>query len=120
MAQALEAMDEVRSYVKNDRQPGFSIPYTVDGDQRDYYPDFIARIEDGHGKDAEDLLNVVIEVTGELRRDKAAKVATAQRLWVPAVNNHGGLGRWAFVEITDPWRTKSVIRTMLGVAAVAA
>ena len=22
-------------------------------------------------------------------------------LWVPAVNNHGGLGRWAFLEVTD-------------------
>ena len=23
--------------------------------------------------------------------------------WVPAVNNHGGFGRWAFLEVTDPW-----------------
>ena len=22
---------------------------------------------------------------------------------IPAVNNHGGFGRWAFLEITDPY-----------------
>ena len=29
--------------------------------------------------------------------------ATARTLWVPAVNNHSGFGRWAFLEITDPY-----------------
>jgi type III restriction enzyme len=119
VAQSLEGMDEVRAYVKNDRQPGFSIPYTVDGEQREYFPDFIARIDDGRGKDAEDLLNVVIEVTGEMKKEKEAKVATAQRLWVPAVNNHGGIGRWAFIEITDPWRTKTLLRTGLATPVAA-
>ncbi|HUF50981.1 MAG TPA: DEAD/DEAH box helicase family protein [Longimicrobiales bacterium] len=113
VAQSLEDMDEVRAYVKNDRQPGFSIPYTVDGEQRDYYPDFIARVNDGNGTDDDDLLNVIIEVTGEMRREKEAKVATARRLWVPAVNNHGGFGRWAVIEITDPWRTKALLRQAL-------
>jgi len=32
---------------------------------------------------------------------------------VPAVNNHGGLGRWAFIEITDPWDAATTIRAML-------
>ncbi len=111
VAQSLEGMDEVVAYVKNDRQPGFSIPYTVNGDQREYYPDFIARVDDGHGGD--DLLNVIIEVTGEMKKEKEAKVATAQTLWVPAVNNHGGFGRWAFVQITDPWSTKKLLRAAL-------
>jgi type III restriction enzyme len=108
VAQALEELDEVVSYVKNDRQPGFSLPYTVDGIQRDYYPDFVARVDDGRGPN--DTLNVIIEVTGEKKKDKEAKVATARTLWVPAVNGHGGLGRWAFLEITDPWRAKSLLR----------
>src|SRR5207302_1481518 len=73
VAQDLEDLDEVVSYVKNDRQPGFSLPYTVDGDQRDYYPDFVARLNDGHGPD--DLLNVIIEVTGEKKKEKGAKGA---------------------------------------------
>lgn len=117
VAQSLEDMDEVRAYVKNDRQPGFSIKYTVDGDERDYYPDFIARVNDGHGDD--DLLNVIIEVTGEMRKEKEAKVATARRLWVPAVNNHGGFGRWAMVEITDPWRAKTALRAALAMPSAA-
>lgn len=114
VAQALEELDEVYSYVKNDRQrPGFSIPYTVHGEQHEYYPDFIARVDDGQMKAPDDLLNVIIEVTGEMKPEKEAKVATAQRLWVPAVNNHEGLGRWAFVEINDPWRAKSLLRAAL-------
>jgi type III restriction enzyme len=120
VAQALEELDEVRAYVKNDRQrPGFTIPYTVHGEQREYYPDFIARVDDGRMRAPDDLLNVVIEVTGEMRPEKEAKVATAQRLWVPAVNNHGGLGRWAFVEILDPWRAKTQLRAALGKRAAA-
>jgi hypothetical protein len=51
-----------------------------------------------------------IEVSGEKKKDKAAKVATARNLWVPAVNNHGGLGRWAFVEISAPWDAEGTIR----------
>jgi hypothetical protein len=68
---------------------------------KQYYPDFIAEI---------DGLNLIVEVTGEARKDKAAKVTTARTLWVPAVNNHGGFGRWAFVEVTDPWDAQRTIR----------
>jgi len=34
-------------------------------------------------------------------------------LWVPAINNHGGFGRWAFIEINDPWDAKNTIRAKL-------
>ncbi len=44
--------------------------------ERHYIPDFIVRVDDGHG--ADDLLNLIVEVTGAARRDKAAKVATAR------------------------------------------
>jgi type III restriction enzyme len=115
MAQALEEMDEVVCYVKN-HNLGFVIPYTWQGEQRSYYPDFIARIDDGN----EDLLNLVIEVTGEKKKDKEAKVSTAKNLWVPAVNNHGGLGRWAFVEIEDPWDALRAIRKAIGESEKAA
>jgi type III restriction enzyme len=59
------------------------------------------------------LLNLIVEVTGERKKDKAAKVATARTLWIPAVNNHAAYGRWAFVEITDPWDAKNTIRSFL-------
>jgi type III restriction enzyme len=100
LAQALEEMPEVVRYVKN-QSLGFTIPYTLNGEEKQYSPDFIAVIGD---------LNVVIEVSGEARKDKAAKVTTARTLWVPAVNNHGGFGRWAFVEVTDPWDGQRTIR----------
>ena len=43
-------------------------------------------------------------------------MATARTLWVPAVNNHGGFGRWAFVEIDDPWHDEPLIRSFTRVA----
>ena len=110
MAQVLEELDEVVRYVKS-QSLGFTIPYTRNGDERQYVPDFLACLDDGHGRD--DLLNLIIEVSGEPKRDKAEKVATARNLWVPAVNNHGGFGRWAFVEVTDPWDAASVIRAFV-------
>ncbi len=115
LAQTLEDMDEVVAYVKNDHL-GFTIPYTLNGEERSYYPDFIARVRSprplGEGQ-GEGVFNLIVEVTGEKKKDKEAKVATARTLWVPAVNNHGGFGRWAFVEITDPWDAENLIRAAL-------
>ncbi len=112
MAQALEDMDEVRAYVKN-QGLGFVIPYTLNGEERQYLPDFIVRLDDGRGP--EDLLNLIVEVSGEKKKDKAAKTATARTLWLPAVNAHGGFGRWAFVEVTDPWDAQRTIRAAVAV-----
>ncbi len=111
MAQTLEDMAEVVRYVKN-HNLGFTIPYTLNGEEQQYIPDFIACIDDGHGSETT-CLNLIVEVTGEKKKDKAAKVATARTLWVPAVNNHGGFGRWAFVEIADPWDAENLIRATL-------
>ena len=112
LAQALEEMPEVVRYVKN-HNLGFTIPYTLNGEEHQYTPDFIACMDDGRGPD--DLLNLLIEVSGEEKKDKAAKVATARTLWVPAVNNHGGFGRWDFIEIGDPWDAENTIRACLHV-----
>ena len=110
VANALEAMNEVICYAKN-QGIGFTIPYTINGEERSYLPDFLVRLNDGHG--LEDPLNMIIEVSGERRRDKAAKVATMRTLWIPAVNNHGSFGRWAFLEITDPNTVIGAIRIAL-------
>jgi type III restriction enzyme len=110
LAGKLEHLSSVRSYVKN-QGLGFSIPYTIDGKQRAYIPDFIARLEDGNGDD--DLLNLVIEVSGAGRRDKEHKVNTTRDLWIPAVNNHGGFGRWRFIEVTDPWEASGMIEAVV-------
>ncbi|MBI4264881.1 MAG: DEAD/DEAH box helicase family protein [Acidobacteria bacterium] len=109
LAQSLEEMPEVACYVKN-QGINFSIPYTLNGEDKQFYPDFIARIGD---------LHLVIEVSGQPRKDKAAKVSTARTLWIPAVNNHGGFGRWAFVEVTDPWDAQRTIRAVAAAAGAA-
>ena len=110
MAQALEYLDEVYAYVKN-HNLDFRIPYTFEGQEHHYLPDFIARVDDGHGK--ADLLNLIIEVSGPPLPAKAAKTATIQNLWVPAVNNAGQFGRWAFVEVKDPEGAMQTVRKFL-------
>jgi len=107
LAQTLEEMEEVIAYVKN-QHLGFSIPYAIGDEQHSYYPDFIVRIREREGE-----LNLLVEVTGRRPEEKAVKVGTARDLWVAAVNNHGGFGRWAFVEVTDPWQAKKLIRDEL-------
>jgi type III restriction enzyme len=106
LAQTLEEMPEITAYVKN-QGLNFTIPYTLNGENRQYFPDFIARAGD---------VSLVIEVSGEARKDKTAKVSTARTLWVPAVNNHGGFGRWDFVEVTDPWDAQRTIRAVIATA----
>ncbi|MGI5818079.1 MAG: BPTD_3080 family restriction endonuclease [Armatimonadota bacterium] len=108
MAQTLEDMDEVLRYVKN-HNLGFRIPYVVDGEEHTYITDFIAHIDDGQ----DDPLNLIIEVTGAKDEHKVAKVDTTRTLWVPAINNHGGFGRWAFIEIRDPWNAEHELRSFL-------
>jgi type III restriction enzyme len=113
MAQALEELGEeglLFSYVKN-QGLGFSIPYTISGDEHNYIPDFIVRLNDGNGID--DPLNLIVEVTGQRDKDKAAKVSTARNLWAPAINNNGSFGRWDFIEISDPWDAKSAIKSII-------
>ena len=131
LAETLEDMDEIVHYVKN-FQLGFTIPYTFNGEERSYFPDYLIRIRlpsplgggaggegalpspTGRGAGGEvDLLNLILEVSGEARKDKAAKVEAARNLWIPAINNHGGFGRWTFLEIVDPWDAKNTIRAFL-------
>jgi len=105
LGQVLDEMDEVIAYAKN-QGLNFTIPYTFEGEAASYVPDLIVRIDDGESEP----LNLIIEVTGEHRREKAAKVAVAETYWIPAVNNHGGLGRWSFLEVSDPWDAANLIR----------
>lgn len=110
MAQTLEDMPEVISFVKN-QNLGFTIPYTMDGEEADYYPDFIAVVRTPTTNSEQQTTNLIVEVSGVKKRDKAVKVATAQTMWVPAVNGHSGLGLWDYVEIEDPWNAGAQIRS---------
>lgn len=109
-AQTLEGMDEVRAYVKN-QGLGFKVPYTHEGRPGNYYPDYLVRVDDGRGPD--DLLTVVVEVSGQDKEDKQAKADTAAKVWVPAVNALGTFGRWAYVELKDPLSAQSELRKFL-------
>ena len=110
MAQVLQDLPGVHAYVKN-QGLGFTIPYTYEGEERGYIPDFVARVDDGRGP--ADLLNLIVEVSGEAKKDKAEKVATTETFWVPAVNAQGDFGRWDFIQISDPWDAENTIRAKL-------
>lgn len=113
VAQTLEWHEKVVAYVKNDHL-GFKIPYTHEGKARHYFPDYIVRIDDGK----KDLLNLVLEVSGQAYDDKQAKTDTARTLWVPAVNAEGRFGRWAFLELTDPLSAQKELNDFLSVLPV--
>jgi type III restriction enzyme len=108
LAAILEHMDGVVSYVKN-QGLNFTIPYTYEGRAANYVPDYIVRIADGD----EAPVNLIVEVSGEAKKEKVAKVATATDFWVPAVNNNGSFGQWSFLEVSDPWDAVNLIRAHL-------
>jgi type III restriction enzyme len=62
-------------------------------------PDSFVRRSDRH----DDPVILILECSDEARKDKAEKCKTARNLCAPAINNHGSYGRWAFMEITNPW-----------------
>lgn len=95
-----EAHPRVISYVKN-HGLGFEVPYRNGSVSHVYRPDFIVRIEDGHGPD--DLLNLIVEIKGYRGEDAKLKKSTMEIYWVPGVNNLKQYGRWAFVEFGDVW-----------------
>jgi type III restriction enzyme len=108
VAAVLESMDEVLCYVKN-QGLDFVIPYTLEGVPSSYYPDFLVRV----ARSGRDPLIVIVEVSGPNLKAKREKAATARELWIPAVNNHGGFGDWAFLEINDPWDAEHLLRAEL-------
>ncbi|KKU88369.1 MAG: Type III restriction-modification enzyme,R/helicase subunit [Candidatus Gottesmanbacteria bacterium GW2011_GWA2_47_9] len=105
VAKKLEEMPEVLAYVKN-QNLGFSIPYEYEGISRQYITDFIVKLE----MPDKSILNLLIEVTGLKRDQKAVKVKTAKELWIPAVNNAERFGKWAIIEIQDIHQTQQLIR----------
>jgi type III restriction enzyme len=100
LALECELSDDVAAYVKNDRL-GFTIPYVHQGRAHSYYPDFLIRLRERAGDPFTRTL--IVEVSGSQKSPgpTAAKAETARNQWCVAVNNHGGFGRWGYVEITS-------------------
>ena len=84
---------------------GLEVPYRYGSESRIYLPDFIVRVEDGHGE--EDLLNLIVEIKGYRREDAKEKKSTMDTYWVPGVNHLGTYGRWAFAEFTEVYQIES-------------
>ncbi|PIR01266.1 MAG: restriction endonuclease [Nitrospinae bacterium CG11_big_fil_rev_8_21_14_0_20_45_15] len=99
-----ETHPRVKAYVKN-HNLGLEVPYRFAGVARKYIPDFIVRVDDGHGED--DLLNLIVEIKGYRREDAKEKKSTMDTYWVPGVNNNGTYGRWAFAEFTEVYQIES-------------
>jgi type III restriction enzyme len=80
----LNESDLVKSFVKNDHL-GFNIVYNYKGVIHKYYPDFLIKLcNDEH---------MVLETKG-VDDDQNRTKRSFLDLWVKAVNQHGGFGRW--------------------------
>ena len=95
----LEADARVHSYVKNEHV-GFAVPYVHVGRSHEYIPDFLAQLV----PEPDDIQRtLIVEVSGGRKDAETAKAKadTTLHQWCPAVNYHGGWGRWGFIEITN-------------------
>jgi type III restriction enzyme len=99
-----ESHPRVKAYVK-DHNLGLEVPYRFGSQMRQYRPDFIVLVDDGHGEN--DLLHLVVEIKGYRREDAKEKKSTMDTYWVPGVNNDGRYGRWAFAEFTDVYQIEA-------------
>lgn len=108
-----EAHPQVLAYVKN-HNLGFEVPYLMAGEPRRYRPDFILRVDDGHGPD--NPLNLIVEIKGYRGEDAKAKKETMQVYWLPGVNALGTHGRWAFTEFTEVYAMQDDFGRVMGAA----
>ena len=91
-AYSLDTHKQVRSFAKN-AGLGFAIPYMHNGEQHEYLPDFIIRLNGGEAR------FLILETKGH---DPLAEVKSqAAQRWVDAVNAGGGSGSWQYRLVTD-------------------
>ena len=109
-ARVAEQHPNVIAYAKN-QGLGFEIPYKDGSNARVYIPDFIVRLDDGHG--VEDPLNLIVEVKGYRRENVKLKSETMRTQWVPGVNNLGSFGRWAFAEFKDVFEMDTEFKALI-------
>ncbi len=105
-----ELGDIARAYIKN-QNLGFEVPYEYRGEIHMYRPDFIVKLDDGHGLD--DLLSLIVEVKGFRDDQDAAKADTMRTRWLPGVNAARRFGRWGFVECRNPYSLASEVLAFL-------
>lgn len=108
VAGIVERHPDVHAFVKNDHL-GFGVPYVHQGRSHTYVPDFIVRLKAQENDDTDRTL--IIEVSGGRKSPgpTKAKADTTRDQWCVAVNNHGGWGRWDYLEIADMTYAKRLI-----------
>ena len=99
-----ESHPKVLAYVKN-HNLGLEVPYRFGSALRQYRPDFVVLVDDGHGP--ADPLHLVVEIKGYRGEDAIEKKSTMDTYWVPGVNHLGSHGRWAFAEFTEVFQIES-------------
>lgn len=100
-AKTLEEIKTVECYVKN-QFLGFTIPYTKDGKDKQYFADFIARVKSKDGA----VKNLIIEISG-MSKDKDEKKWFVENRWLPAVNalkDKYDYPEWHFIEVANDIR----------------
>jgi len=95
----LDRNDNVVAWVKNDHLP-FKIPYIFGGVFRDFYPDYIIRLQNG--------ITLVLEVKGIDSQEQKTKREALDE-WIKAVNEDGNFGTWAWDVTFDPTAIKPII-----------
>jgi type III restriction enzyme len=110
LALLLEQHPDVEAYVKNDHLD-FTVPYAHEGRSFQYVPDFLVRLRQ---RESDVMRTLIVEVSGGKKSAHSpgsvkAKADTARYQWCAAVNNHGGFGRWGFVEVKDPVSAKDYL-----------
>jgi type III restriction enzyme len=115
MAEIIEGHKDVAAYVKNDHLD-FRIPYVHQGRSYEYEPDFLIRLAPRSDDDLERTL--ILEVSGAQKKVHAPgtteeKAHTARQQWCPAVNNHGGFGRWGYAVVSDMTNAGGVLNAAI-------
>ncbi|MBZ0168323.1 restriction endonuclease [Candidatus Methylomirabilis lanthanidiphila] len=100
----LDSDKHVVAFVKNFNL-GFAIPYSHNGEAKEYLPDFLVRLQ----RDGSEAGTLVLETKG-YDPLTAAKEAGARR-WVAAINADGSHGQWAYRLIRFPTDTPEAIRS---------
>jgi len=101
VAARLDKSDHVRAFVKNEFL-GFAIPYIHNGQDHEYYPDYLVLLRDSP------RFTLILEVKGRPDPEEQVKAQAAQR-WVDAVNAEGSFGRWGYAIVREPKETAGVI-----------
>ena len=110
-AYLIDTHPAVAAFVKN-AGLGFAIPYLDNGQDHDYYPDFLIRLK------CAGPCHLILETKGYDPLEEV-KRAAAER-WVAAVNADGSFGHWRYVLVKKPFEIGPALTSALADATARA